>query len=87
MKNLLNSLSRVDQKKRAVIARSLIVVGILLAYSPYWVALFFNPSAEVKMADIIVSIGWWILTPGLVLYFLNIWLNYRADRASSKTSE
>ncbi|MBN2865104.1 MAG: hypothetical protein JXK16_03790 [Thiotrichales bacterium] len=87
MNKLMEHINKIEQKKRRVVARSLIIVGILLAYSPYWITLIINSGSEVKVADTIVSIGWWILTPGLILYFLNIWLNYKTDLNNSNASE
>ena len=87
MNKLMAYIDKIDQKKRNVTARYLIIVGILMAYSPYWVKLFLDFDSSVKVADTIVFFGWWVLAPGLVLYFSNIWLNYKASIADKNTSE
>jgi len=87
MNKLMEYIKNIDPKKRNVTARYLIIVGILMAYSPYWVKLFLDFDSSVKVADTIVFFGWWVLAPGLVLYFLNIWLNYKASIADKNTSE
>ena len=87
MNNLMEYIKKIDSKKRNVVARYLIIVGILMAYSPYWVKLFLDFDSSVKVADTIVFFGWWVLAPGLVLYFLNIWLNYKASITDKNTSE
>lgn len=87
MNKLMEYIKKIDPKKRNVSARYLIIVGILMAYSPYWVKLFLDFDSAVKVADTIVFFGWWVLAPGLVLYFLNIWLNYKASIADKNTFE
>jgi len=88
MNKLLEYIHKIEQRKRNVIARYLIIVGILMAYSPYWTKLFLEDlNYAVKVSDNIVFFGWWVLAPGLVLYFLNIWLNYKASIADKNISE
>lgn len=87
MKKLIEYINKVESKKRSLIARYLIIVGIFLVYSPYWVKLFLDSGSGANVADTIVFFGWWVLTPGLILYFLNIWLNYKAEKAHSNTSD
>lgn len=87
MKKILWYINKIDQNKRHLTARSFIIVGILLAYSPYWITLFLDSESDVKISGNIVSIGWWVLAPGLILHYLNVWLNYKADLGSSNTSK
>lgn len=87
MKNIIRFINDIEQKKRGAFARDLIIIGIMMAYSPYWMKLFLSPDEAAQIANTIVTVGWWILTPGVVFYFFNVWLNYKADKDCSNTSE
>lgn len=87
MKSIIKFINEIEHSKRSALARYVIIIGILMAYSPYWMKLLLSPDEAAKIAGIVVAVGWWILTPGVIFYFFNTWLNFKVEKERSTNSE
>ncbi|CAN8142319.1 conserved hypothetical protein [uncultured Thiomicrorhabdus sp.] len=78
--------SQIHQDTRKWIARVLILLGIFIAYSPYWIDEVVEKAALDKFLDVSLFFGWWLLGLGLVIYFLNMWLDIKLEKQETDES-
>ncbi|MDX1346874.1 MAG: hypothetical protein R3189_01355 [Thiomicrorhabdus chilensis] len=81
-KRLIESMMQINPVIRKRIARILILIGIVMAYSPYWADDFVEKEMAVNFSNTLVSTGWWVLAVGLVFYFFNLWSDVKSEKES-----
>ncbi|QKI88890.1 hypothetical protein [Thiomicrorhabdus xiamenensis] len=80
---MIQSLKQIDPEIRKWVARILILFGIAIAYSPYWIDSILEKEILESMSGPMMSVGWWILGLGLVLYFFNMWLEIKSENKNT----
>ncbi|WP_373018036.1 hypothetical protein [Thiomicrorhabdus sp.] len=82
LKRLIGSIVQINPDVRKRTAMITILLGIAMAYSPYWVHDIVEKEMATEVSNVLLSIGWWVLGIGLVLYFFNLWSDVKSEKES-----
>ncbi|MDG6774666.1 hypothetical protein QCB45_10010 [Thiomicrorhabdus sp. ZW0627] len=80
VKRFIGFIAQINPNVRKRTATITILLGIAMAYSPYWVHDIVEKEMAVDVSNVLLSIGWWVLGFGLLLYFFNLWSDVKSEK-------
>ncbi|MBO1923467.1 hypothetical protein [Thiomicrorhabdus sp. 6S3-12] len=81
---MIQSLKQIDPEIRKWVARIFILLGIAIAYSPYWIDSIFEKEILESLSGPMMTAGWWILGLGLLLYIFNMWVDIKSENKNTE---